>query len=261
MKTQRLSPSSRFLVGVSTLLITLQLISHYTIGADHIFPVESQTLGDHVLNWISVGLAQLWLMALTLLAAWIGQLFQSAFPNPGKAFMWVLMALAIIGFGLYVYGCTITYWPRWFFGSCIFSAFVIGFLVHVENVSRHATFELIAVAVSLALVYTATCLLPRHRWIDFFVLMPFVYYMLLLSNDSSIKRIMEKDWVSPILIVLATVSFISAIIYLVRVKSWLHIEFLLPIWGIIVQPVIVYPLFLLCRGKSENDKKGRSATR
>ena len=261
MKTQRLSPSSRFLVGVSTLLITLQLVAHYTIGADHIFPVESQTLGDHILNWLSVGLAQLWLMALALLAAWIGQLFQSAFSNPGKAVRRMLIALAIIGFGLYVYGCTITYWPRWFFGSCIFSAFVIGFLVHVENVSRHATFELIAVALSLALVYTATCLLPRHRWIDFFVLMPFVYYMLLLSKDSSVKRTMEKDWVSPILIILATVSFISAVIYLVRVKSWIHIEFLLPIWGIIVQPLIVYPLFLLCRGKSENDKKGRSATR
>lgn len=246
MRTQHLSPSSRFLVGVATLLITLQLIAQYAITVDHIYPVDSQTLRDHILNWINIGLSQLWLLALTMLAAWIGQLLQKAFPNPSRIIKNVLIAIAVICLSIYIYGCVVTFWPRWFFGSCIFGAFVIGYLVHIEKIPSHETAELIAIVLSLALVYTTTCLLPRHRWIDYFVLMPFVYYMVLLSNAPFVKRVMGKGWVVPVLIVLSTVSFISAVIYVFRIKSWIRIEFLLPFWALILQPLIVYPVSLLC---------------
>lgn len=254
MRTQHLSPSSRFLVGVATLLITLQLIAQYTITVDHIYPVDSQKLGDHILNWINIGLSQLWLLALTMLAAWIGQLLQKAFPNPSRSIKNVLIVIAVICLGFYIYGCVVTFWPRWFFGSCLFGAFVIGYLVHIEKITSHDTAELIAIVLSLALVYTTTCLLPRHRWIDYFVLMPFVYYVVLLSNAPFVKQVMGKGWVAPVLIVLSTVSFISALIYVFRVKSWIRLEFLLPLWALIIQPLIVYPVSLLCEKYSCKEK-------
>ena len=64
--------------------------------------------------------------------------------------------------------------------------------------------------------------------------------MLLLAYAPVVQRLMDGRWLKPTIITLSILSFIAVIIGLTRCR-WMSINYLLPVWALLVQPVIVYP--------------------
>ena len=56
------------------------------------------------MNWTLIALSAWKLLALLLLAAWIGLLLRRAFPHPSKTRYVILAGIAVAGIALYCYG-------------------------------------------------------------------------------------------------------------------------------------------------------------
>lgn len=166
-------------------------------------------------------------------------------PNPvafgtSRFFRILLVALSVLGLGLYAWGSYRNYLPQYFQGGIMVSALTMGFLFHPERVKPHDTAELVALAIVMAISCVALDTLDRHRWTDFPAMLAFVYFMLLLAYAPVVLSKMDSRWVKPTIITLSILSFIAVVIALTRCR-WMSIYYLLPVWALIVQPVIVYP--------------------
>lgn len=238
MNTNR---SSYFLVGVATAIIVLQFIASRLIPFPFVSDTDTLTTGEHLRIWLIIGLGECKTLAILLLATWVGQLLQHRFPNPSKAAKGILWSIAVLSLGLFVYGVQTKWLPVRFFGGCLVAALIQGYLTKAETLTPRQTRELVLTCVAFALLFIGLHYLERHRWIWIFAMMPFSYYMLRLSYDSNIQRLMEKKWVWPTVKVLAILSFFCAIYVLICKWSWLSFDYLIPVWSVILQPVVAYP--------------------
>lgn len=243
--TNPLITSSYFLVGVATAIIVLQFIASRLIPFPYVSDSEMLSAFDHIKIWSLVSLGAFRLLALLLLATWTGQLLQRAFPNPSLPVKRTLRAIAVIGLTLYGYGVLTHMWPLHFFGGCIVAALIQGYHVQVDRIPYHEKRELVPICGAFAIVFLGLYILDRHRWIGIFAMMPFAHYMLQLSYNTIIQRRMEKRWIKPTVFVLSILSFLCALYLLFQnlFDSWgqLSIYYLMPIWAVLVQPVVVYP--------------------
>lgn len=236
-----LSASSRFLVGVSTAIIVLQFIARQLVPFPYVSDTNTLTAFDHLKNWILIGLGESKTLAILLLATWVGQVLQLRFPNPSKSTRWALWSIALVALALYIYGTLARWLPPCFFGGCYVAAILQGYLAKVDEFQTESSINLILSCVALALAFLGFHCIERHRWISLFVMLPFAYYMLRLSYDTTIQRLMEKHWVWPTVIVLSILAFLCAIFYLICSWTWLSYDYLIPIWCVMLQPVVVYP--------------------
>lgn len=241
-----LSPSSRFLVGVATAIIVLQFLARELIPFPFVSDTETLTTGEHLRIWIIIGLGECKTLAILLLATWVGQLLQQRFPSPSKTTQRTLFVIALLGLALFVYGLQTRWMPIRFLGGCYVAAIIQGYLTKPDISSQRRTSELALTCIAFALLFIGLHRLERHRWFWIFAMMPFCYYMLRLSYDSTIQRLMEKPWVWPTVKVLSILSLLCSLYFLVR-YIWngpLLYDFLIPIWVVVLQPAVVYPFIL-----------------
>ena len=238
--------SSRFLVSIATAVIVLKFLAHMLIDIHPVYPSETATLGDHLCNWILTALNIWRLLALLLLAAWIGLLLRHVFPNPSRTSRIILPAVAVAGLTLYSYGVLTQWMPLPFFGGCIVAAMVQGYLFTPGRYAEHRPVESALMSVAMAIVCLGLFLLDRHRPLTIFGMMPFVYYMLLLAHSRPIRRLMTRRWVHSAVSILSVLSYAIAVFDLTKTHS-LDINYCLPIWAVLLQPVVVYPFMLLWR--------------
>ena len=238
--------SSFFLVGVATAIFVLQFLARELIPFPFVSDTDTLATGEHLRIWILIGLGECKTLAILLLATWVGQLLQHRFPEPSKVAKWILCSIAIISLALFVYGLQTKWLPVRFFGGCLVAALIQGYLTKADTSSQRRTGELVLTCVAFALLLIGLHYLERHRWFWIFAMMPFCYYMLRLSYDSTIQRLMEKPWVWPTVIVLSILSLICSLYFLVR-YIWsgpLLYDVLVPIWVVVLQPAVVYPFIL-----------------
>ena len=235
-----LAASSRFLVGVATVIIVLHFIARELIPFPFASDTSTLTAGEHLCIWAIVVLSELKSLAILLLASWIGQLFQKRFPDPSKLIIWILRTIAVAGLAMYGYG-TLTQWlPVRYFGGCIVAALIQGYLVRVDGIPQRSVRELALSCAALALAFLGFHCIERHRWLSLFAMMPFTYFMLHLAHETAVRRLMEKHWVRPTVIVLSVLSFLCSVFILIQ-NHWLSIYYLIPLWVVVLQPVVVYP--------------------
>lgn len=248
MKPDRLilSPSSRFLIIVATAIIVLQFLANQLIPYPYVSDTGTLTTEDHLCLWIIVGLAELKTLAVLLLATWIGQLLQRRFPHPRNSVKSALRIIAAAGLALFGYGLLVQWLPPRFFGGCIIAALIQGYLVNAESVPQRRTRELALTCAALALAFLGFHCIVRHRWLSLFAMMPFLYYMLLLSYDNTVRRLMERPWARTAATVLSALSFLCAAYLLARsiCHNWISIHYLAPLWTVLLQPLTVYPFIL-----------------
>ena len=187
---------------------------------------------------------------LLLLAAWTGLLLRNVFPSPTRARCIILSAIAVTGLVLYNYGVLTNSWPLYFFGGCIAAAMFQGYMFNPGRTVEHHPVESAAMSVTMAIVCLGLFLLDRHRMVTVFGMMPFVYYMLLLSNSRPVQQCMASPWVKPTVIALSALSFAAAVIGLIQ-NHRLSFYYLLPVWSVIIQPAVVYPCILLWKRKKK----------
>lgn len=254
MTTQQfLSRSSLFLVGVATAIICLHALLRICIPYPSAFNVEVLSFTDHFAIWIRRGTGSLRMLAYLLLAGWIGQLLQKTSLGSSRFFRVFLITLSAVGLGLYVWGSYICYIPTYFLGGIMISSLTMGLLLQPERIKPHDTAELIALAIVLAFTYIAMDnLMERHRWTDFPAMLAFVYIILQLAYAPAVQRLMDGHWVKPTIITLSILSFIDVVFGLTR-SGWMNIYYLLPIWALLIQPVIVYPFIILWQKKHKRD--------
>lgn len=246
-----LTRASYFLVGVATATICLHALLRFCIPFPTSFNAEDLSFTDHLAIWIRRGMGSLRMLAYLLLAGWIGQLLQKTSLGASRFVRVTLIALSAIGLGLNVWGSYVSFMPTYFLGGIMVSALTIGFLLHPERIKPHDRAELIAFAIVLAFTYIAMDnLMERHRWTDFPAMLAFVYVMLLLAYDPSVQRLMDGRWVKPTVITLSILSFIDVVFGLTR-NGFMNIYYLLPVWAVIVQPVVVYPFIWIWRKKHQ----------
>ncbi|MBR5100186.1 MAG: hypothetical protein IKX34_02645, partial [Bacteroidales bacterium] len=154
---------------------------------------------------------------------------------------WILWSISILSLALFVYGLQTKWLPVRFFGGCLVAALIQGYLTKADSSSQRRTSELVLTCIAFALLLIGLHYLERHRWFWIFSMMPFAYYMLRLSYDLTIQNLMEKRWVRATVIVLSIISFFCAIYVLISNWGWLSFNYLIPIWCVILQPVVVYP--------------------
>ena len=238
-----LAASSYFLVGVSTAIIVLHFIISRLIPFPFVSDTASLTNTEHLSIWIRTGLGESRSLAILLLATWVGQLLQQRFPSPSKTTQRTLFVIALLGLTLFVYGLQTRWMPIRFLGGCYVAAIIQGYLTKPDISSQRRTSELALTCIAFALLFIGLHCLERHRWFWIFAMMPFCYYMLRLSYDSTIQRLMEKSWVWPTVKVLSMLSLLCSLYFLVR-YIWngpLLCDFLIPIWVVVLQPVVAYP--------------------
>lgn len=245
MKPDRitLSSSSRFLVGVATAIIVLHFIISWLIPYPFVPDTESLTNAEHLSIWIRTGLGESRSLAILLLATWVGQLLQQQYPSPTRATRRTLFVVALLCLALFVYGLQTRWMPIRFLGGCYVAAIIQGYLTKPDIFSQRRTDELVLTCIAFAMLFIGLHCLERHRWFWIFAMMPFCYYMLLLSYDSTIQRLMEKPWVWPTVKVLSILSLLCSLYFLVR-YIWngpLLYDFLIPFWVVALQPAVVYP--------------------
>lgn len=244
--------TSRFLVGIAVALICLYVVLRACLPFPFSFNVEGYTVADHLVIWIRRGMGSLRFLAYLLLAGWIGQLLQRTALGASRIVRIILIVLSAIGLGLYVWGSYICYTPPYFLGGIIVSAMTLGFLLHPERINSHGKAELVVLTLVMAVSFIALDnTAERHRWLDFPASLAFVYYMILLANAPSVQRLMDGRWVKPTVVILSIISFIVVLVGLFQ-ASPLRIYYLLPVWAVLIQPVVVYPFILLWRKRNEN---------
>jgi hypothetical protein len=248
MSDKSLTFASRFLVGVATAVIVLHFLANLVLDVRQVYPGDEPTLGDHLCNWTLIALSTWKLLAHLLLATWIGLLLRRTFPNPSKTRYVILSVIAIAGLGLYCYGVLTNMWPLHFFGGCMVAAMFQGYMFNPARAAERRPVESAAMSVAMAIVCLGLFLLDRHRTVTIFGMMPFVYNMLLLSFSDPVQLSMSKSWVVPAASVLSALSFIAVILALPN-SQLMSFRYLLPVWSVIVQPVVVYPFILLYRKK------------
>lgn len=236
-----LAASSYFLVGVATAIIVLQFLARELIPFPFMSDTDTLTTGEHLRIWIIIGLGECKTLAILLLATWAGQLLQQRFPSPSKTTQRTLFVIALLGLALFVYGLQTRWMPIRFLGGCYVAAIIQGYLTKPDISSQRRTSELVLTCIAFALLLIGLHYLERHRWFWIFAMMPFAYYMLRLSYDSNLQHLMGKRWVWPTIIVLSILSFLCALYVLICNWSWLFFDHLIPIWCVILQPVVVYP--------------------
>ncbi|MBR4133966.1 MAG: hypothetical protein IKU04_05535 [Bacteroidales bacterium] len=244
MKPNRitLSPSSRFLVIIATTIFVLQCMALHLLPFPFVSDTSMLTAGEHLRIWTVVALSEWKTLAILLLATWVGQLLRQRFPDPPPAAKWILRAIAVASLAMYGYGILTQWLPVRYFGGCIFAALIQGYLVRVDGITQHSTRELSLTCAALALAFLGFHCIERHQWLALFTMMPFTYYMLLLSHNAAVRRLMEKPWVRPAVFVLSVLSFICAAYALGQACGhWLSIHYLVPLWALLLQPLTVYP--------------------
>lgn len=253
MTATRLSASSRFLVGVATAIICLQFLVHLCVPFPDPFGVGNHTLFDHFEIWLLRSLGSLKILALAVLAAWVGQSLQRAIPNPGRGLRVVLYALSALLLVLYIWGRYTYYLPPGYMGCCLVWAMILGLLLHPDRIRPHDTAELVVIVLALAFTYIAISnAMDRHRWMDFPTILAFAYYMILLANAPEVQRRMDGRWVRPTLITLSVLSFAAVVINLVQTSWLLSACYLLPVWAVLVQPLVFCPLIQFwCRRRGK----------
>ena len=232
--------SSIFLVGISTAIIVLQFIVRELIPFPFVSDTDTLTTFEHLRIWIIIGLGESKTLAILLLATWVGQLLQFRFPAPSKVAKCILWTIAVLGLALFVYGLQTQWMPIRFFGGCIVAALIQGYMTKADPSSQRRTSELVLTCIVFAILFIGLHSIERHRWFGILAMMPFSYYMLHLSYDISIQRLMEKQWIKPTITVLSVLSFLVAVFILTR-SRWISIYYLVPLWVVILQPLTVYP--------------------
>ena len=250
MSDKSLTLASRFLVGVATSVIVLHFLANLVMDVHQVYPEDEPALLEHFCNWTLIPLSTLKHLSILLLAAWIGQLLRCAFPNPSKPWFVILSVIAITGLALYCYGVLTNMWPLYFFGGCIVAAMFQGYVFDPGRAVEHRPMESAVMSVTMAIVCLGLFLLDRHRTITVFGMMPFVYYMLLLAYSGPVQRHMSRGWVSNAVMILSVLSFIAVILSLPNRRT-MSIRYLLPVWSVIVQPVVVYPFIMLYQKKHQ----------
>lgn len=246
------SYASRFLVGVAVAVVCLQALLRVCLPFPLSFHVEGYTFADHLAIWIWRGTGSLRMLAYLLLAGWIGQLLQRTALGASRIVRIILIALSAIGLGLYVWGSYICYNPPYFLGGIIVSAMTLGLLLHPERINSHDTAALVILSLVLAVSFIALDnTAERHRWLDFPAALAFVYLMLQLAYAPAVQRLMGGRWVKPTILTLSILSVIVVLVGLLQTRS-LSIYYLLPVWAVLIQPVVVYPFILLWRKRNEN---------
>lgn len=238
-----LAASSYFLVGVATAIIVLQFLSRELIPFPFVSDTDTLTTGEHLRIWIIIGLGECKTLAILLLATWMGQLLQQRFPSPSKTTRRTLFVIALFGLASFVYGLLTRWMPIRFLGGCYVAAIIQGYLTKPDISSQRRTSELALTCIAFALLFISLHCLSRHRWFWIFAMMPFCYYMLRLSYNSTIQRLMEEPWVWLTLKVLSILSLLCSLYFLVR-YIWngpLLYDFLIPVWVVVLQPAVVYP--------------------
>lgn len=254
---EAISRSSRFLIGVATATIVLQYIAHELLPLPLVSGSDTLTTGGHLRIWIIIGLGESKTLAILLLASWVGQQLKCRFPAPSEVAKWTLWIIAVLGLALFVYGLQTQWLPIRFFGGCIVAAIIQGYLTNHSTPTNRRTSELALTCVAFALLFIGLYGIERHRWIRIFAMMPFCYYMLRLSYDTCVQRLMEKPWAKPTISVLSVLSFLCVVFLLVRCLcgDWLSFYYLVPVWAVLLQPVVVYPLILKRRKKDKSDDR------
>ena len=241
------SYASRFLVGVAVAVICLQALLRVCLPFPFSFHVEGFTFADHLAIWIRRGMGSLRMLAYLLLAGWIGQLLQRTSLGSSRFLRITLIVLSTLGLGLYVWGSYISYNPPYFLGGLIVSAMTLGLLLHPERIHSHDTAELVVLALVLAVSFIAVDnTAERHQWLVFPASLAFVYLMILLAYAPTVQPLMDGRWVNPTIVTLSILSFIVVVVGLFQTRS-LSIYYLLPVWAVLIQPVVVYPFILLWR--------------
>ena len=244
--------TSRFLVGMAVALICLYAILRACLPFPFSFHVEGYTFADHLVIWIWRGMGSLRMLAYLLLAGWIGQLLQRTAPGSSRVSRIIFIALSAIGLGLYVWGSYISYNPPYFLGCIIVSAMTLGFLLHPERINSHGKAELVILTLVMAVSFIAVDnTAERHQWLCIPASLSFIYLMLLLAYAPAIQRLMGGRWVKPTIVTLSILSFIVILVGLFQTRS-LSIYYLLPVWAVLIQPVVVYPFILLWRKRNAN---------
>ena len=233
--------SSFFLIGVATAIFVLQFLARELIPFPFVSDTDTLTTGEHFRIWIIIGLGECKTLAILLLATWVGQLLQHRFPEPSKVAKWILWSISIISLALFIYGLQTRWLPIRFFGGCLVAALIQGYLTKADTSSQRRTGELVLTCVAFALLLIGLHYLERHRWFWIFAMMPFAYYMLRLPYDSNIQRLMGKHRVRPTIMALSILSFLGSLYVLICNCPWLSFDHLIPIWCVILQPVVVYP--------------------
>jgi hypothetical protein len=128
----------------------------------------------------------------------------------------------------------------------------LGLLLHPERINSHDTAALVILSLVLAVSFIALDnTAERHRWLDFPAALAFVYLMLQLAYAPAVQRLMGGRWVKPTILTLSILSVIVVLVGLLQTRS-LSIYYLLPVWAVLIQPVVVYPFILLWRKRNEN---------
>ena len=245
------SYASRFLVGVAVAVICLQALLRVCLPFPFSFHVEGYTFADHLAIWIRRGMGSLRMLAYLLLAGWIGQLLQRTTLGSSRFLRITLIVLSTLGLGLYVWGSYNCYNPP-FLGGLIVSAMTLGLLLHPERILSHDTAELVVLALVLAVSFIAVDnTAERHQWLVFPASLAFVYLMILLAYAPTVQPLMDGRWVNPTIVTLSILSFIVVVVGLFQTRS-LSIYYLLPVWAVLIQPVVVYPFILLWRKRNAN---------
>lgn len=245
MKPDRiaLSSSSYFLVGVATAIIVLHFIISRLIPYPFVPDTASLTNAEHLSIWIRTSLGESRSLAILLLATWVGQLLQQSFPSPSKAIRRTLFVIALLCLALFVYGLQTRWMPIRFLGGCYVAAIFQGYLTKPDISSQRRSSELLLTCIAFAMLFIGLHCLERHRWFWIFAMMPFCYYMLRLSYDSTVQRLIEKLWVWPTVKALSILSLICSLYFLVMYicNGPLMYDFLVPVWVVVLQPIVVYP--------------------
>lgn len=239
------SYASRFLVGVAAAVISLYAILRACLPFPFSFHVEDYAFADHLVIWIRRGMGSLRMLAYLLLAGWIGQLLQRTSLGSSRVSRIIFIVLSAIGLGLYVWGSYICYTPPCFLGGIIVSAMTLGLLLHPERINSHDTAALVILSLVLAVSFIALDnTAERHRWMAFPASLAFVYLMLLLAYAPAVQHLMDGRWLKPTIVTLSILSFIVVVVGLFQTRS-LSTYYLLPVWAVLIQPVVVYPFILL----------------
>ena len=232
-----ISQSSRFLVGVAT--ATIVLVAMITYLYFSFSPNGGST-------WIIISLGELSQLACLLLCGWVGQILRKARPNPDKGLQIALFVIALLGIIWYGIWWELIEEPvNSFFYLMMLGCSILSYLMPLDCVKEHNKTELVVMAIAMALLYAACYGVESHRWAQIPAALCFLYYIILLSLELSVERLMGGRWVKPALIVLSVLAF-STVLY--RLISNFHLSLgnnLSNFCKLFVQPLVVYPFIYI----------------
>ena len=232
-----LSKSSRFLVGVAT--ATIVMVALITNLSFSFSPNGGST-------WVIIGLGELSQLACLILCAWVGQILRKACPNPAKGLRIALLFIAILGILWYGIWWELIEDPvNSFFYLMMLGCGILSYLMPLDCIKEHNKTELVVMALVMAFLYAACYGVESHRWAQIPAALFFLYYIILLSHEHAVERLMDGRWVKPTLIVLSVLAFAAVLYRLISNFHWSLGNDLSNFCKLFVQPLVVYPFICI----------------